>query len=64
MLQKIWNSEILGKQYFPQNLKLADITPVYKKKDPTLAENDRPVGVCLLFPSVSTNNSKTIIDSY
>ena len=31
VLQKIWNSEILGKQYFPQNLKLADISPAFKK---------------------------------
>ena len=28
----MWNYEILGKQYFPKNLKLAEITPVYKKK--------------------------------
>ena len=28
VLQKIWNSQILGKQYFLQNLKLADITSV------------------------------------
>ena len=27
-LQNIWNSEILGKLYFPNKLKLADITPV------------------------------------
>ena len=26
-------------QSFPQNLKLADIIPVQKKKDPTLVEN-------------------------
>ena len=26
VLDKIWNSEILRKQNFPQNLKLADIT--------------------------------------
>ena len=31
--------EILGKQHFPKNLKLADVTPVYKKKDPGLVEN-------------------------
>ena len=31
-LQNIWNSEILGKLYFPNKLKLADITPVYKKE--------------------------------
>ena len=29
----------------PSNLKLADITPAYKKKDPVLAENYRPVSV-------------------
>ena len=50
ILQNIWNSEIIEKKYFPKNLKLADITPVYKKKDPTLAENYRPVSV---LPSVS-----------
>ena len=36
--QDIWNYEILGKQYFLKNLKLADITPVHKKKDPTLVQ--------------------------
>ena len=49
-LQNIWNFEILGKLYFPNKLKLADMTPVYKKKDPTLVENYRPVSV---LPSVS-----------
>ena len=49
-LQNIWNSEILGKLYFPNKLKLAEITPVYKKKDPTLVENYRPVSV---LPSIS-----------
>ena len=49
-LQNIWNSEILGKLYFPNKLKLSDITPVYKKKDPTLVENYRPGSV---LPSVS-----------
>ena len=44
-LQSIWNSEILGKLYFPNKLKLADIIPVYKKKDPSLVENYRPVSV-------------------
>ena len=44
-LQNIWNSEILGNLYFPNKLKLADITPVYKKKDPTLVENYRSVSV-------------------
>ena len=49
-LQNIWNSEILGNLHFRNKLKLADITPVYKKKDLTLVENYRPVSV---LPSVS-----------
>ena len=49
ILQDIWDSEILEKQYFPDNLKLADITPVYKKNIQILVENDRPVSV---LPSV------------
>ena len=49
-LQNIWNSEILGKLYFPNKLKLADTTPVCKKKDPTLVKNCRPVSA---LPSVS-----------
>ena len=39
------NFQILEKQSFPQNLKLADISPVCKKKDPTLVESYRPVSV-------------------
>ena len=34
-----------GKLYFPNKLKLADIALVYKKKDPTLVENYRPISV-------------------
>ena len=45
VFHNIWNSEILGKQNFRQNLKLANITPAFKKKDPTLVENYRPVAL-------------------
>ena len=45
VLQKIWNSKILGKQYFSTNSKLPDIKPAYKKNDPTLAKNCRPVSI-------------------
>ena len=45
VFHNICNFEILGKQNFRQNLKLADITPAFKKKDPTLAENYRPVAL-------------------
>ena len=30
---------------FPQNLKLADVTPIFKKKDKHLKENYRPVSI-------------------
>ena len=52
VIQKIWNSEISGKQYLPQNLKLADVTSDFKKKDPTLAENCRPASLLLTISKV------------
>ena len=45
MLQQIWNDEIFKKCQFPKNLKLADITPAFKKEDKNLAKNYRPVSV-------------------
>ena len=50
VLSEIWNSEILAKQHLPRDIKLADIKPVFKKKDPALAENYRPVRA---LPAVS-----------
>ena len=50
VLLEIWNSEILAKQHLPRDIKLADIKPVFKKKDPALAENYRPVRA---LPAVS-----------
>ena len=52
VLQQIRNDEILKKCQFPENLKLVDITPVFKKGDENLAKNYRPVSVllpCLRF---------------
>ena len=45
VLQQIWNDEIFKKCQFPENLKLANITPVFKKEDKNLAKNYRPVSV-------------------
>ena len=42
---KIWNNEIVRNKIFPKNLKVADITPIFKKEDSTLAKNYRPVSV-------------------
>ena len=44
-LQQAWTDEILKKCQFPENLKLADITPFFNKEDKNLAKNYRPVSV-------------------
>ena len=50
VLANIWNEEILLNKNFPENLKLVDVTPIFKKKDKTFLENYRPVSV---LPTVS-----------
>ena len=49
-LTQIWNNEILIKMKFPSKLKLADITPLYKKLEAVYKNNYRPVS---LLPVVS-----------
>ena len=48
-VHKIFNESIETGVY-PDNLKLADVTPVFKKKDPLNKINYRPVSI---LPSVS-----------
>ena len=39
-LLKVWNNQILGNKIFPQELKLANVTPIIKKDDsPKLCEH-------------------------
>ena len=64
ILQDIWNYEVLGKHYFPKNFKPADITPVYKKKDLTLVENDRHVSVLTLCAYQGVRNIRKILRTY
>ena len=45
VLQKIWNDKIEQNCQFNENLKLADITPVFEKFGKNLAKNYNPVGV-------------------
>ena len=42
-LLNIWNNEILGNKVFPQELKFANVTPIFKKDDGTLCKNYRPI---------------------
>ena len=50
-LQKLFN-DALRDDYFPDKLKCVDVTPVFKKDDPTKAKNYIPVSV---LPAVSKN---------
>ena len=55
VLQQIWNDEILKKCQFPENLKLADITPAFKKEDKNLANNYKPVSALAALSKVFEN---------
>ena len=50
ILANIWNEQILLNENFPENLKLVDLSPVFKKEDKTFVEIYRPVSV---LPTVS-----------
>ena len=67
-LLKIWNNEIIGDKQFPDKLKLADITPVFKKEDTTQAKNYRPVSVLptvsKIFERLMHNKMTTYIDKH
>ena len=43
-LTKFFNNAILTSD-FPDNLKVADVSPIFKKDDPQKSENYRPVSV-------------------
>ena len=42
-LNDIWNNEIITQKCFPNNLKPADVTPVFKKEDASSLKNYRPI---------------------
>ena len=45
LLRDIWNVEIVQNKIYPANLKLADITPIFKKLEKILVDNYRPVSI-------------------
>ena len=49
-LTEIWNTEVIDNHKFPAELKLADITPIFKALECFLEKNYRPVSI---FPVVS-----------
>ena len=51
-LPSLINKSLTSSRKFPSNLKLADITPIYKKKNPQAKENYRPVSVLPVLSKV------------
>ena len=63
-LTQIWSNEIINQKFFPTNLKLAHLTPVFKKIDTTLAENYRAHYQCYQrCLRNSCKNSLTIVST-
>ena len=54
VLNYIWNKKIITQPNFPNNLKLDDVTPVFKTEDASLLKNCGPVSFLMV---VSTDKS-------
>ena len=63
-LTNIWTTEILIEQTFPDNLKLADVSPVFKKEDSNLTKNYKPVSVLLVVPKIFEKQLEKQVMSY
>ena len=61
---KIWNNEIVRNKIFPKNLKFADITPIFKNEDSTLAKNYRPVSVLPVISKIFERIMQKQISDY
>ena len=48
----IWNIKTITQKSFPNNLKLADVLPVFKKEDASLLKNYRPGSVLLVVSKI------------
>ena len=67
-LMAIWNEEIIKKKKFPAKLKLADISPIFKKLENILVENYRPVSVLpvvsKVFERIMDKQTNAYIEKY
>ena len=64
----IWNNEIIDNQKFPTKLKLADITPIFKRLESILVKKYRAVSilqvVSKILERIMENQMKSYIDKY
>ena len=51
-LHTVWNDEILKDLIFPSELKLADVVSAFKKEDPPLVENNRPISLLPILSKI------------
>ena len=63
-LPSLINKSLTSSRKFPSNLKLADITPIYKKKNPQAKENYRPVSVLPVLSKVFERLMQKQINSF
>ena len=67
ILQKLFNKTLSNKE-FPDELKLADETPIYKKDDPNKSKNYRPVSVLpvasKVFEKIMHDQTSQYINSF
>ena len=63
-LNDIWNKEIITKNSFPNNLKLADVTHVFKKEDASLLKNYRPVSALSVVSKIYERILQKLILEY
>ena len=45
LLMEVWNTQLVQNKIFPNNLTVANITPIFKKGYSTLEKNYRPVSI-------------------
>ena len=63
-LTSLINKSLTSSRKFPSNLKLADITPIYKKKNPQAKENYRPVSALPVLSKVFESLMQKQINSF
>ena len=63
-LTQTWNEDIITKYEFPSLLKLADITPTFKKGDRTSTKNYRPISILPTASKIFERIMKSQLVSY
>ena len=61
-LTNIWNTQTISEHTFPDNLKPADVPPVFKKEDSNLTKNYRPLKI--LKGTFKNKSYHILISSY